>query len=195
MRQQTREMVYLLTFFDFLEHWWFHVSSPGACPVCAIFPHQTKPRIAENTKWGGERRRKNILYLAQRLTIAGVIVESFHFKCFLRSVCNWWADVSLCSMKLMAGGMWENSDCRRAGESVKFGVWEVFKTVISTENPSNCCNFRKCFHKTFPTLQLACHACSSDPGWGREWEESHQYWRHWGGAGKGGNHNFKYFLI
>ena len=102
-----------------------------------------------------------IYYLAQRLTMAGVMVESFHFRCFLRSVCNWWADVSLCSMKLMAGGMWEKSDCRRAGESVKFGVCEVFKTVIiSIAGNDSCYNFRKYFHKTFP--QLACHACSTN---------------------------------
>ena len=70
------------------------------------------------------------LYLAQRLTMAGVMVDSFHLRCFLRSVWSWWADISLWSMKLMAGGTWEKRDCLRAGESVRFGVWEIFKTVI-----------------------------------------------------------------
>ena len=62
--------------------------------------------------------------------MAGVMVDSFHLRCFLRSMCSWWADISLCSMKLMVGGMWEKRDCLRAGESVKFGDWDIFKTVI-----------------------------------------------------------------
>ena len=63
--------------------------------------------------------------------MAGVIEESFHLRCFLRSVCSWWADISLCSMKLMVGGMLEKRDCRSAGESVTVGVWDVFKIDLA----------------------------------------------------------------
>ena len=62
--------------------------------------------------------------------MAGVMVDSFHLRCFLRSLCSWCADISLCSMKLMVGGTWENSDCFRAGESVSVGFWEIFNNTI-----------------------------------------------------------------
>ena len=62
--------------------------------------------------------------------MAGVMVESFHLRCFLRSLWSWWADISLCNMKLMVGGTWENRDCFRAGESVSVGFWEIFNTTI-----------------------------------------------------------------
>ena len=81
--------------------------------------------------------------------MAGVMFDSFHLSCFLRSSVNWLADISLCSMKLTArdkvndqmteylgktwtnrkfqlrllvGGMFEKSDRLRAGESVRFGA-------------------------------------------------------------------------
>ena len=34
--------------------------------------------------------------------MAGVMFDSFHLSCFLRSSVNWLADISLCSMKLTA---------------------------------------------------------------------------------------------
>ena len=71
-----------------------------------------------------------MFYLAHLLTIAGVIEDSFHLRCFLRSLCSWWADISLWSMKLMVGGMLENSDCLRAGESVKVGFWEIWDKIL-----------------------------------------------------------------
>ena len=81
--------------------------------------------------------------------MAGVMFDSFHLSCFLRSSVNWLADISLWSMKLTArdkvydqltqnilgklgnikyqlgllvGGMLEKSDRLRAGESVRFGA-------------------------------------------------------------------------
>ena len=81
--------------------------------------------------------------------MAGVMFDSFHLSCFLRSSVNWLADISLWSMKLTArdkvndqmteylgktwtnrkfqlrllvGGMFEKSDRLRAGESVRFGA-------------------------------------------------------------------------
>ena len=55
--------------------------------------------------------------------------DSFHLRCFLRSLWSWWADISLWSMKLMVGGMCGNSDCFRAGESVRVGFWEILKRI------------------------------------------------------------------
>jgi len=103
-------------------------------------------------------RRKPEL-LAHRLTMAGVMFDSFHLSCFLRSSVNWLADISLWSMKLTArdkvndqlteylrktwtnskyqlrllvGGMLEKSDRLRAGESVRFGAWLTWRFLCSS---------------------------------------------------------------
>ena len=57
--------------------------------------------------------------------MAGVMEDSFHLRCFLRSLWSWWADISLWSMKLMVGGMLGKRDCFSAGESVSVGFWEI----------------------------------------------------------------------
>ena len=69
-------------------------------------------------------------YLAHRLTMAGVMEDSFHFICFLKSLSSWCADISLCNMKLIVGGTKEKSDCFRAGLSVRVGVWEILNKIV-----------------------------------------------------------------
>lgn len=122
----TWKMVNFLTFFNFFELRRFHMTAPGTRPICYILSHQTKSRITtRNLNVMATRRKYFTQYLAHLLTIAGVMEDSFHLRCFLRSLCSWWADISLWSMKLMVGGMLENRDCLRAGESVRVGFWEI----------------------------------------------------------------------
>ena len=48
-----------------------------------------------------------------------VMVNSFHLRDFLRSLCSWCADISLCNMKLMVGG-----------KSVRIRFWEICNRIV-----------------------------------------------------------------
>ena len=78
-------------------------------PVGASFSHQSKTRVAENKITNQFHRiicdfqSSSIVgpvHLAHLLTMAGVMLDSFHLSCFLSSSVSWLADISLWSMKL-----------------------------------------------------------------------------------------------
>ena len=124
-------MIYFLTLFDFFELWRLHVSSPGAAPVQTVLPHQAEARVAKYCQSSTVSRSDSPdADLAHLFTMAGVMVDSFHLRCFLKSLWSWWADISLWSMKLMVGGTWENNDCFKAGESVRVGFWDIFNKMM-----------------------------------------------------------------